>query len=221
MRRQDDEGMAPASRIELIRALLPLRVMAVYELLDAEVVKLARPRYGRGAEAAVRYRRHGSKPGSVRLASYAQLRAGAEVNETLLRRLQRAYERPTYAEAKRALLALRRELEQRNQSAVGSLDEGFEETLTLHRLGVFGLLGRSFKITNCLESINALVEERCGKVDAWKNSAQKQRWFAAALVDIEPRLRKVTGYRHLPLLRQAIMRELKLEPDAAQAPETA
>lgn len=27
----------------------------------------------------------------------------------------------------------------------------------------------SFKTTNCLESVNALVEERCGKVDAWEN----------------------------------------------------
>jgi len=29
-----------------------------------------------------------------------------------------------------------------NESAVKSLDEGFEETLTLHRLGVFGALRR-------------------------------------------------------------------------------
>ena len=57
--------------------------------------------------------------------------------------------------------------------------------------------GRSFKTTNCLESVNALVEERCAKVDHWKNSSQRQRWLATALVDIEPRLRRVIGYRHL------------------------
>ena len=120
------------------------------------------------------------------------------------RRLQRAYQRPEYNEARAAL-------EERNQSAAASLEEGLEETLTLHRLGVYGVLGRSFKTTNCLESVNALVEERCAKVDHWKNSSQRQRWLATALIDIEPRLRKVIGYRHLPKLREALKRELKIE----------
>lgn len=131
-------------------------------------------------------------------------------------RLQRAYERPTYTEAKAALARLQRDLDARNQSAARSLAEGLEETLTLHRLGVFAVLGTSFKTTNCLESINALVEERCAKVDRWTNSNQRQRWLATALLDIEPRLRKVKGYRHLPRLREALKRELKLEMTTTQ-----
>jgi len=127
------------------------------------------------------------------------------------KRLQRAYERPTYAEAKKALEEILTDLEAMNQSAAASLREGMEETLTLHRLGLFGKLGRSFKTTNCLESINALVEERCAKVDAWKNSNQKQRWLAAALLEIEPRLRRVMGYKQLPALREALIKDLKLE----------
>jgi len=126
------------------------------------------------------------------------------------KRLQQAYEKPTYAEAEKALLKLLVELEEINQSAAASLREGLAETLTLHRLGLFAKLGRSFKTTNCLESINSMVEERCGKVDAWKNSGQKQRWLAAALMDIEPRLRRVMGHKHLPALREAIMKDLKL-----------
>jgi putative transposase len=126
-------------------------------------------------------------------------------------RLQRAYNRPEYEEALAALEKLHSELEERNQSAAASLEEGLQETLTLHRLGVYGVLGRSLKTTNCLESVNALVEERCAKVDHWKNSSQRQRWLATALVDIEPRLRKLMGYRHLPRLRVALKRELKLE----------
>ena len=126
------------------------------------------------------------------------------------RRLQRAYERTSYGKSKAALERIRRDLEERNQSAAVSLEEGFEETLTLHRLGVFGALGRSLKTTNCLESIHALVEERCGKVDYWKNSRQRHRWLAAALLDIEPRLRRVMGYRLLPRLREALARELKI-----------
>ena len=133
------------------------------------------------------------------------------------RRLQRAYNRPEYKEAFAAIQQLHSELEERNQSAAASLEEGLKETLTLHRLGVYGVLGRSLKTTNCLESVNALVEERCAKVDHWKNSSQRQRWLATALADIEPRLRKVMGYRHLPKLREALKRELKIE---ARTPTT-
>jgi transposase-like protein len=128
----------------------------------------------------------------------------------LRRQLQRAYERPTYDEAKKELLAIRQNLEKRNLSAVRSLDEGFEETLTLHRLGLFAKLGRSLKTTNCIESINAQIEQRCGKVDYWKNSSQRQRWLAATLLDIEPRLNRVNGYRYLYELRRAIKQELGL-----------
>ena len=127
------------------------------------------------------------------------------------KRLQRAYGRPTHKEALEALEQLHRELEERNQSAASSLEEGLEETLTLHRLGVYGVLGHSLKTTNCIESVNALIEERCAKVDHWKTSNQRQRWLATALTDIEPRLRKVMGYRHLPKLREALKRELKIE----------
>ena len=125
-------------------------------------------------------------------------------------RLQRAYNRPDYDEARAALETLHRELEDRNQSAARSSAEGFDETLTLHRLGLYGVLGRSLKTTNCLESVNALVEERCAKVDHWQNSRQRHRWLATALLDIEPRLRKVMGYQHLPTLRAALKRELKM-----------
>jgi transposase-like protein len=125
-------------------------------------------------------------------------------------RLQRAYNRPTHDEASGALKQLHAELEERNQSAAGSLAEGLDETLTLHRLGVYGVLGCSLKTTNCIESVNALIEERCAKVDRWQNSSQRQRWLATALLEIEPRLRKIKGYRHLAMLREALKRDLKI-----------
>ena len=104
-----------------------------------------------------------------------------------------------------------RELEDRNQSAASRLAEGLDETLTLHRLGLYGVLGRSLKTTNCLESVNALVEERWAKVDHWQKSSQRHRWLATALLDIEPRRRKVMGSRHRPTLRAAVKRALKIE----------
>lgn len=135
------------------------------------------------------------------------------------KRLQRAYERPTYEEAKAALAEIRRDLSERNLSAVGSLEEGFDETLTLHRLGVFPLVGISLKTSNCLESIFSQVDTRCTRVCHWKNSSQKHRWLATALLDIEPRLRRVRGYKHLPRLREALQCELGLGEDQARQPD--
>ena len=131
---------------------------------------------------------------------------------TWRRRLQQAYERPTYAEAKAALLRLRQELRPVNLSAVTSLDEGFEETLTLHRLGVFTTLGISLKTTNCLESLNAQLGQLTDKVDHWRTSDQKQRWVASALLAIEPRLRRIKGYRHLAQLHAALRTEIQRDP---------
>jgi transposase-like protein len=141
-----------------------------------------------------------------------------EEQPLLRKRLQRAYERPTYDEAKRELMKIHKDLVDRNQSAAASLLEGLEETLTLHHMGLFGVLGKSLKTTNCMESVNAMIEQRCGKVDRWRNSSQRQRWLAATMLDVEPRLNRIAGHRHLPELREAIMRELKLgQHDARKA----
>ena len=128
--------------------------------------------------------------------------------EEMKKKLQDAYEEPSYEKAKAELKGIRKELKQLNESAVKSLDDGFEETLTLHKLGVFKKLGISFKTTNCIESIMSQIEQRTGRVSYWKNSNQKHRWLAAALLDIEPRLRKVKGWRHLPSLRMAMKNKL-------------
>ena len=131
------------------------------------------------------------------------------------RMLQAAYERPTYEAAKTALTRLHRELRLLNASAAASLLEGLEETLTLHRLGLVRELGASFKTTNALESVMAQVERRTGRVTHWRTSDQKQRWCAAALLALEPRLRKVKGYRHLPTLATVLRRETTSSRDAA------
>lgn len=121
------------------------------------------------------------------------------------RRLQHAYSRPTYKEAKKELTDIRKDLSNLNQSAMNSLDEGLEETLTLHRLGLFGILGESLKTTNCIESINSMIEKKTEKISYWKNSNQIHRWFATALLDIEPRLRRIKGYQHLHKLREKLI----------------
>jgi transposase-like protein len=120
------------------------------------------------------------------------------------KRLKRAMDMPDYADAKAALLRIARELEQVNASAARSLLEGLEEILTLQRLGLADELGRSFKTTNVIESVNAGVGQRTDKVDRWRNSNQIQRWVAAAALEVESRLRKVCGYKHLAKLQAAL-----------------
>lgn len=117
------------------------------------------------------------------------------------RKMQAAYEAPTYKAAKQRLEAVRRELKPLNECAVASLEEGLEETLTLHRLGMFTKIGISFKTTNCLENVNKHLERYTGRVDRWRTSDQRHRWVASALSDIEPRLRLVKGKEFLPTLR--------------------
>ena len=127
--------------------------------------------------------------------------------------LHDAYNQETYLQAKAALNALRPSLALMNESAQASLEEGLEETLTIHRLGLMPQLKLSFRTTNCIESLNSMVGQLIRNVKRWKNSNQRYRWLGSALLDIEPRLRKIKGFRFLPMLRFALQKELKLEPD--------
>ncbi|NTW59624.1 MAG: hypothetical protein HGB21_13255 [Nitrospirae bacterium] len=124
-------------------------------------------------------------------------------------KMRRAYAKDGHGEANAALQTIKKELRLINESAVTSLEEGFEETLTLHRLGLAKELRKSFSAANMIESVNALIGQRTDKVDRWRNSNQQQRWVATALLDIEPRLNRVSGYRHLPMLRAALEREVR------------
>ncbi len=126
------------------------------------------------------------------------------------RKLRRAYGKPTYEEAKTALTDLHAELQGINRSAARSLQEGFEETLTLHRLGVFEEVGRSLKTTNAIENLNSLVEDYIGNVKRWHHSEQRARWFALGLLEAEQRMNRIAGHQDLPQLRDALQRELDL-----------
>lgn len=134
---------------------------------------------------------------------------------TWRRKLQAAWAHPAYADAKRALDRLHRELRLLNESAAASLAEGLEETLTLHRLGVFPELGVSFKTTNLIESVMARLEAKTQRVTRWRTSDQKLRWCASALWAAERQFRRVKNYRHLPLLKHALQNRLSLTHSAA------
>lgn len=123
-------------------------------------------------------------------------------------KLRAAYGKGDYEKVKAALQAIKAELQLINESAVKSLEEGFEETLTINRLAVHKEIRRGLKTTNIIESILALVGQKTNKVDYWKNSSQKQRWVATSLLDIEQRLNKISGYKHIAEMRKALQRDI-------------
>jgi putative transposase len=127
-----------------------------------------------------------------------------ERQEEFRGKLQSAYEEISYEAAKSKLIAIRRELARINQSAVGSLEEGLEETLTLHKLGLFAKLGKSFKTTNCIEGVHKQLARFTDRVDRWQSSDQRRRWVASAFLEIEPGLNRVCGHEHLKELRRAL-----------------
>jgi len=125
------------------------------------------------------------------------------------RRLQDAYAKTTYKEARADLDALYHELESVNMSAANSLMEGLEETLAIHHLGLSPEIAKSLSTTNCIESVMSQMAQYTDKVDRWHNSGQILRWTATALLDIEPRLNRIIGYRYLNMLRIRLLEHIK------------
>jgi putative transposase len=121
-------------------------------------------------------------------------------------KMQAAYEMVDYAEAKAALQACVRELDRINPSAAGSLREGLEETLTLHRLKVPMALRRSLRTTNVIESPFSYVRERTRRVKRWQGGDQVQRWGACVLLKAESKWRKIKGCAQMPALLEALER---------------
>ena len=125
------------------------------------------------------------------------------------RRLQLAYEKPTYDQAREVLVDIHRELQGLNRSAANSLMEGLEETLTLHRLGIFEELGRSLKTTNAIESLNSQLGKYLRRVKHWRHSDQRQRWVTMAILEAEYNMRRIQHPEQLPLLRAALQENIK------------
>jgi len=134
-----------------------------------------------------------------------------EQKESFRGKLQRAYNEPEYQKAKHRLLEIRDELKKINRSAANSLEEGLEQTLTIHRLGLLEELGSTFTTTNLIENLNSQLAKYIRKVKRWINSQMRARWTATALFEIEMKMRRVNNYKKLPLLRTALKSELKLK----------
>ena len=113
--------------------------------------------------------------------------------------------------AARMLKRLAGSLERDHPGAAASL----EETLTVKRLGLTGTLERTLRTTNIIENLMSSIESYTRRVKRWRGGGMIQRWVASALVEAEPRFRRVRGYRDLRYLVAAL--DALAPPDDAVA----
>src|SRR5207244_8712183 len=127
-----------------------------------------------------------------------------EYKTDVRRKLQNAYGMAEYNDAKRALERLHRELMDMNPSAARSLEEGMEETLTVHKLRVPEQLRRTLSSTNVIESAFSIVETVCRNVKRWRAGDQIERWVGSGLLVAQRQFRKVIGFRQIPQLLSSL-----------------
>jgi putative transposase len=127
-----------------------------------------------------------------------------EQKPAVAKKLNAAYALEDYAAAKQALNTLHRELMDLNPSAARSLEEGMEQTLTVHRLRLPMQLRKTMASTNVIESAFSIVEQVCKNVKRWHDGDQRERWVGSGLLVAEKQFRRVQGYKQIP----ALIREL-------------
>ena len=128
-----------------------------------------------------------------------------EQRPSVAKKLNAAYALEKYDAAKEALNQLHRELMDLNPSAARSLNEGMEETLTIHRLQVPLSLRKTLACTNVIESAFSIVERVCSNVKRWHGGDQRERWVGSGLLLAEKQFRRIQGYKQIPTL----LRELE------------
>ena len=134
------------------------------------------------------------------------------------RKLQNAYMEPDYGLAKQSLAD---QLEVEYPGAASSLREGLEETLTLQRLGIPGLLRQSLASTNLIESALSMATFKARNVKRWQNGRQALQWIGAGLLEAEQHFHRIRGYRLLGMLQDAIRREVGVSEEVLAEPDLA
>ncbi len=120
--------------------------------------------------------------------------------------LTMAYREFDYSKAKASLDQLADRLVYRYPKAADSLREGLEETLTVHRLQLPGLLRQTLSSTNAMESANSACMGIIRRVCNFKNGGMILRYAAAGFLEAERGFRKIKGFRQIPFLQNALAR---------------
>jgi transposase-like protein len=109
-----------------------------------------------------------------------------------------------YEDALKRLNIIIDTLEYRYPSAAASLKEGLEETLTVHKLGVPGLLRNTLSSTNAMESANSIAAGIVRRISKWRDGEMVLRHMAAGFLEAERGFRRVPGFKQIPVLIEAL-----------------
>lgn len=122
-----------------------------------------------------------------------------------------AYREFEYEAARNRLSDITAKLEHRYPKAAASLKEGLEETLTLHRLKIPGLLRETLSSTNPMESANSACRGIIRRVSNFKDGEMALRHAAAGFMEAEKGFRRIKGYKQLPVLMALLSGNNKAE----------
>ena len=139
-----------------------------------------------------------------------------EQKPLVAKKLNAAYRMEDHAAAKLALTQLHRELMDLNPSAARSLEEGLEETLTVHRLHIPFQLRKSLASTNIIESAFSIVERVCSNVKCWHGGDQRERWVGSGLLVAEKQFRRIQGHKQIPFLLKELEALLPSKSEVAK-----
>ena len=131
--------------------------------------------------------------------------------------ISKAYMEFDYEKARRQLELIADNLEGRYPNAAASLREGLEETLTVYRLKVPGLLRTSLVSTNMMESANSTASGIVRKITKWRDGEMLLKHMAAAFLEAERGFRRVKGYKHIPSLIASLQRHPAADADGSLA----
>jgi transposase-like protein len=123
--------------------------------------------------------------------------------------ISRAYLEFNYSAALNQLEQIAANLDYRYPDAATSLREGLEETLSVHKLGVPALLRKTISNTNAMESINSTASGFVRRIKRWRDGEMILKHMAAAFSEAEKGLKRVKGYRQIPILRDALFATCK------------
>ncbi len=130
-----------------------------------------------------------------------------EYHRMVRQRLHAAWGMTDYGKAKKALLKLVKYLATLSASAARSLEEGLEQTLTVHRLKLPDQLRLTFRTTNPIENCFSSTRHLCRNVKRWRNDDMAVRWAGTMLLEAEKKFRRIRGFREMPFLVSVLRKD--------------
>ena len=118
--------------------------------------------------------------------------------------MQAAYNAKSESQALGLLQKIRSKLSILSEQAANSLTEGMRDSVTLHRLGITGLLYKSLRTTNIIESAFSAARRRMKNPVRHRNEASIQAWTIRALLVAEKNFRSLAGYRQIAKLKKKL-----------------